>query len=208
MIEDMQRITGLRVISLGENGGFRSFTNNKRRVKVATDMAGLKIRTMNSPLHMDIVRNLGGIPTPLGISELYTALQTGACDGQENAPAVTQVWHFEEVQKYYTLDKHVYSITTFLINNRFYQGLSEDLRAAVDKAGMNATIAMRKACVEREDGILNAMRSKGMDIYEPTPEEFKTFQLATQQPALDFLYKNIDRKWVDGMIELVKQKKE
>jgi len=202
MNNDMAANVGLRIIGFGENGGFRCFSNSKHEVRTAEDMKGLKIRCMNSPLHMDIVTNLGAVPTPLGISELYTALQTNTVDGQENAPQVTALYHFEEVQKYYTLDKHVYSITAFLINESFLQSLPEDLKQIVIDAGASATVATREACIEREAGILEQLAANGMQIYEPTAEEFDTFRVATQQPAIDYLKENIDSKWVDGVIAL------
>lgn len=202
MNDDMAASTGLRIIGFGENGGFRCFSNSKREIHTADDMAGLKIRCMNSPLHMDIVTNLGGVPTPLGISELYTALQTNAVDGQENAPIVTALYHFEEVQKYYTLDKHVYSITAFLINDSFLQSLPEEYKQIVIDAGHAASQSTRDACMERETGVLEQLAENGMQIYEPTEEEFNTFKEATQQPAIDYLKDNIDVKWVDGVLDL------
>lgn len=202
MNDDMAASVGLRIIGFGENGGFRCFSNSKHEIRTAADMEGLKIRCMNSPLHMDIVSNLGAVPTPLGISELYTALQTKTVDGQENAPIVTALYHFEEVQKYYTLDKHVYSITAFLINDSFLQSLPDDLRQVVVDAGHAATQATRDACIERESSILEQLAANGMEIYDPTAEELDTFREATQQAALDYLKDNIDAKWIDGVLAL------
>lgn len=202
MNDDMAAKTGLRIIGFGENGGFRCFSNSKHEVKTAADMKGLKIRCMSSPLHMDIVTNLGGVPSPLGISELYTALQTNAVDGQENAPLVTALYHFEEVQRYYTLDNHVYSITAFIINDKFLQSLPEDLKHVVIEAGGTAAQATREACIEREEGTLDALEKNGMQIYKPTEDEIMTFKDATQQLAIEYLNKNIDAKWAEGIIAL------
>jgi TRAP-type C4-dicarboxylate transport system substrate-binding protein len=76
LFDDMAEVSGLRVIGSYDNGGYRNFSNSVRKVKTAADMAGLKIRTMDIPVHMEIVKALGATPTPVAFLELYSALQT------------------------------------------------------------------------------------------------------------------------------------
>lgn len=197
---DMVEKTELRIIMFGENGGFRSFSNDKLEIRTPNDMKGLKIRTMSSPLHMDIVKNLGGVPTPIAWSELYTGLQTGVVDGQENAPATVKMGHLEEVQKYYTLDNHVYSMTAFVINDKWLQSLPEELKAIVLEGGVVAANAGRQACIDNEADILKYLEENGMQIYSPTTEEFAMFREATQKPAMEWLKQNVEDKWIDGVV--------
>ena len=114
----MRKKTGLRVIGTWDNGGFRSFTNSKRAVHNPEDMKGLRIRTMDIPAHMELVRSLGAKPTPISWKELYTALETGVVDGQENAMPTIIIGSLQEVQKYLILDGHVYTQQHFFVNDQ------------------------------------------------------------------------------------------
>ncbi len=78
----MREATNLRAIAIWDNGGFRSFTNNVRPIRTPKDLEGLRIRTMDTPAHMELVKALGGSPTPISWMELYSALETGIVDGQ------------------------------------------------------------------------------------------------------------------------------
>jgi tripartite ATP-independent transporter DctP family solute receptor len=97
LFNDMAKKSGLRVLSVFENGGFRSFTNNKHVIKTADDMKGLKFRVMDIPVHMEMVKALGATPTPVAWMELYSALQTGVVDGQENSALTIIAGSLQEV---------------------------------------------------------------------------------------------------------------
>ena len=99
--------TGMRVLAYGETG-FRNFTNSKRPIKSPEDLKGLKIRVMETPLYITLVKALGAAPTPIAWTETYTSLQQGVVDGQENPVSVIIQAKFAEVQKYLTLDGHTY----------------------------------------------------------------------------------------------------
>jgi TRAP-type transport system periplasmic protein len=200
MIEDMAEKTGMRPLFWSENGGFRHFSNNVRQVRSPEDMQGLKIRTMNIPLHMTIVENLGASPTPVAWAELYTALQTGVVEGQENSIATFLVPKLEEVQDYIVLDGHVYSVNTVILNEDWYQSLPDDLKNVIHQAAHISLAVNRGLTISNEIKGIDYLRERGVDIYAPTAEEHARFREATQEPALAWLRNEVDAEWIDGIL--------
>lgn len=200
--EDMAATSGLRVLAAYDNGGFRNFSNSKRRVKSASDMEGLKIRTMDIAAHMEMVKALGASPTPIAFLELYSALQTGVVDGQENSAITTFSASLQEVQKYYTLDGHMLGIAYLVTGEEFYQSLSKEQQDAVIRAGIEAEIAARGAVRAYESIALNALTDAGMEVYAPTSEELETFKVS-QEPVINYLKENINADYVDRVLAYI-----
>ncbi|MDR1194650.1 MAG: TRAP transporter substrate-binding protein, partial [Peptococcaceae bacterium] len=119
--------TGIRIAGWGENG-IRQLTNSKRAIKTPEDMAGLKIRVMESPVFIKIFEALGASPTPMSLAELFTALQQKTVDGQDNPYSVTASNKFYEVQSYMTDLSHTFDYGVYMVSEEFYQSLPEDLR--------------------------------------------------------------------------------
>jgi tripartite ATP-independent transporter DctP family solute receptor len=201
---DMAKKSGLRVLSAFANGGFRSFSNNKRPIKTADDMKGLKIRTMESPINMEMVKALGAAPTPIAYTEMYSAFQTGVVDGQENA-AVTMIGSsLQEVQKYYTLDNHLLSISCFVTSERWLRSLPKDLQTAVIKAGVEAQKAGRRTVVRNEKIALDFLKKSGVNVYVPNAKELETFK-KVQAPCIKWLKANLDDpKWIYKVLAAAK----
>lgn len=208
MFEDMRQQTGLRVISVWDNGGFRHFTNSVREVRSPEDIEGLRIRTMDIPAHMAIVENLGASPTPISWAELYTALETGVVDGQENAIPVVIIGSVYEVQDYMTLDGHVYSQTHTIANDDWFNDLPVLYQQIILDGGEKAGFVGEKYVrAYRDHGL--AYLSRYMEIYEPTPEEIELFRVATQEPVLEFIREDLDEpEWVDRVLEAVQEARE
>ncbi len=110
-------------LAWGENG-FRHMTNSKRPVNAPDDLKGLKMRTMENPVHIQAYKQFGIIPTPMAFTEVFTALQQGTVDGQENPLSVISAAKFEQVQKYMTLTGHVYSPALILMSKAQWDKLS------------------------------------------------------------------------------------
>lgn len=207
LMAEMTRKTGIRCLDVNQNG-FRNFSNNTRPIKTPADMAGLKIRTMEHRGHMKMVETLGGKPVPVAWGELYTALQQKVVDGQENPPSLVNAMKFYEVQKYYTLDGHIYSIDFTFINNKFYNSLPADLRQVVyegaDISGLAhkalETYASTVTAVEK-------LKKAGMEVYTPTAEEIAQFQKLSQGPVIAWIKGEIDPKWVDGFTAAIEEAK-
>lgn len=171
--------TGCRVPYLFANGGMRNFTNNVRPILTPDDMKGLKIRTMDSPAHMAIVKALGASPTPIAWTETYTALQTGVVDGQENAIPSCLQGRMQEVQKYMSTDGHVASFMFIMMNDKWYQGLPVAYKKIIDEASTDTEAFARRFCTVIATLGRDVMIKAGVQIHDTTPEELAKFQAAT-----------------------------
>lgn len=154
---------GLVAISWMENG-FRHITNSKRAVKSPDDVKGLKIRTMENKVHMEAFKAMGALPTPMNMNEVFTALQTGTVDGQENPIPVILANKLYTVQKYLTLDSHVYSPAILIINKGLWDKISDADKAAFKEAAKIALVANRKKVNDDEANGLDVMRKAGTEI--------------------------------------------
>jgi tripartite ATP-independent transporter DctP family solute receptor len=137
MADRFTKETGIRVVMITDLG-FRHITNSKRPITAPADLKGLKIRTQSNPLHLEGFKAFGASPTPMAFAELFTALQQGVVDGQENPIFMTYIVKLYTVQKYLSLTGHLYSAGAFVMNEAFYKDLPEDIRTAIDKAALVA----------------------------------------------------------------------
>lgn len=170
--------TGVRIVGYFENG-IRQLTNSKRPVTSPDDMKGLKIRVMESPLYIEMFTEMGANPSPMAFSELYTALQQGTVDGQDNPWTIVSTNAFYEVQAYATDLSHTFDITCFAINDEFYQSLPDDLREVVDKAAEAAVETNRTLSIELENEYIATIEGGGCQITYLTDEQRQVFRDAT-----------------------------
>jgi tripartite ATP-independent periplasmic transporter solute receptor, DctP family len=174
---------GIKALAWGENG-FRHMTNSKRPIRSPEDLKGLKLRTMENPIHMQAYKGFGLIPTPMAISEVFTALQQGTVDGQENPISVIQSWKFEQVQKYLTLTGHVYSPAVILMNKGLWDGLSDEDKQHFLEAAKVAVKANRDRIDHDEKNGVAYLRAHGMEVIEDVDRE--AFQKALEPVFAEF----------------------
>ena len=200
--EDMRKQTGLRMIGIWDNGGFRNFTNNKREVRHPDDMKGLSIRTMDNPAHMEIVRSLGAKPTPISWAETYTALQTGVVDGEENSIPTFLLGSLQEVQKYMIMDGHVYSQLHMFVNDKWFNGLPKEYQEIILRGGEQAGYAGERANRVYRDIGRGICIKAGVKFYDPTVDEINQFKALAQPPVLKYIREKgvKDPKWVDEIV--------
>lgn len=197
--------TGLRNLAFAEVG-FRHFTNDVRPIKSPADVKGLKIRVQENPLFMTLIKALGGNPTPIAWTEVYTALQTGVVDGHENPISSTVFAKIYEVQKYLTLDGHVYGVDWFVMNNKFFESLPEDLRyIIVDCAKISAGVGRGLQQLNSNVVGYQTVKDYGMEIYAPTEEEMAQFREAAQGPVIEWLKTEISIDLINEALEEVKK---
>jgi tripartite ATP-independent transporter DctP family solute receptor len=174
---------GFVALSFLDNG-FRNLTNSKRDVKTPADAQGLKIRTMEAPTHLAIWRAIGANPTPMAWP-IFTQLQQGVIDGQENPIAVIHAAKLPEAgQKYLSLTRHVYSALVFVANKRFVDGLPAAEGKAVRECAQTAAVKGRAYIRDNERQQLAELKAAGMQVDE-TPD-LDAFRKATQ-PVIDSL---------------------
>jgi tripartite ATP-independent transporter DctP family solute receptor len=168
---------GFKALAWSENG-VRHMTNSKRQVNGPDDLKGLKMRTMENPVHVAAYKGFGIITTPMAFPEVFTALQQGVVDGQENPLSVIMAAKFEQVQKYMTLTGHVYSPAIYLMNKAAFDKLSAaDKQAFLDAAKIAS--AAQRARVDQDDAQGVAyLRSKGMTVIENVNKEAFVARLA------------------------------
>jgi TRAP-type transport system periplasmic protein len=196
--------TGMRVLSYGQIG-FRNFTNSSRPIKTPDDLKGMKIRVMESPVYINLIKSMGGSPTPIPWTETYTALQQKVVDGQENPVTSIKFAKLYEVQKYLTLDGHTYGVDFMLINEKFFQTLPKDVQAILKNAAITGQNCGRG--IDTIDSTLGIqfLKEKGMEIYSPSAKEKALFRQAAQKPVIEYLEKQMDKKWIDKVMKAVKE---
>lgn len=163
--------------NLGYNyNGARHMSNSKRPINEPNDLKGLKMRVMESPVYIDLFKALGANATPMSFGEVFTALQQGTVDGQENAASLVYAMKFHEAQKYYSLTGHTYSYLAVLINDKFYKGLPEDIRKIVADGAQKYLIDyQRNMEISDTDKYMSKLKEEGMLINEITPENHEKF---------------------------------
>ncbi len=151
--------------------GFRNLTNSKRPVTKLEDLDGIKLRVMQNNVFLDSFKQLGANAVPLPYSELFTALETNAVDGQENPYNTILSAKFFEVQKYLTITNHVYSPWIVTVSKKFWDGLSKDEKAVLQKAAVASRDFERKDTRDEAAKALAALKAKGMQVNELSPAE-------------------------------------
>jgi len=171
----------IRLMTIGNTGGWRNFANTKRRVQSPADMKGLKIRTVVADLPQELVRAMGASPTPIPWPELFTSFQTGVVEGSKNGITDIMGMKFPDAGlKYVTLDGHAYMGALWWMNNEKFNAMPEDMRRVVVDgfyALQQATFASpkRKSIKAYEDFVKG-----GGDLYVPTPAEKAMFKTAAE----------------------------
>jgi tripartite ATP-independent transporter DctP family solute receptor len=161
---------GLVGLAFWENG-FRHVTNSKHPIAKAEDIAGLKIRVIQNPLFLETFSTLGANAVPMPFTELYSAMEQKAVDGQENPTATILASKFYEVQKHLALTKHIYSVWVLLISKKTWDGLSADEKKAVQDAARESTLYERKTIREFSEKALGELKKAGMQVTEFSPAE-------------------------------------
>ncbi len=150
-------------LAWSENG-FRHVTNSQRAVNTPADLDGLKLRTMENRVHMTAFSAMGAWPTPMAFPELFTALQQGVVDGQENPVTVITATKFWEVQKFVSLTGHVYSPAAILASPILYDELSDEQKGWFDEAATASAAATRAEVNRLEEAGVALLRENGMEV--------------------------------------------
>ncbi len=162
---------GIKGLAWYENG-FRHFTNSKRAVTEPKDVKDIKLRTMENKVHMGIWTALGATPSPMAWGEVFTALQLGTVDGQENPIPIIYTHKLYEVQPFLTLTGHVYSPAVLLMEKDAYDDLPEDYKAIFTAAAKESGLLERDLITEMEDEQVALLEEAGMEITLPDKAAF------------------------------------
>jgi TRAP-type C4-dicarboxylate transport system substrate-binding protein len=183
----------IRLMTVGNTGGWRNFANTERRIAAPADMEGLKIRTVVADLPQELVKAMGASPTPIPWPELFTSFQTGVVEGSKNGITDIMGMKFPDAGlQYVTLDGHAYMGALWWMNNEKFMSMPDELKRVVVDGFyqlQQATFASpkRKSIQAYTDFV-----EGGGDLYVPTPEEKAAFRAAAA-PVYDWFQENVNR---------------
>jgi tripartite ATP-independent transporter DctP family solute receptor len=171
---------GVHALEFYEND-FRGLTNSVREITSPEDLQGLKIRVPELPMYVDLFKAWGAQPLPIAFPELYTALQQGTVDGQDNGVILTFDSKFQEVQKYFTRTNHAYGAGVIACSQKLWDSLSAEQQEALTSAAEAASeqqVADNRATVEEK---LQGLKDAGIKVTEPTAEQIERFKAASDK---------------------------
>jgi len=177
-----QGLVGLGWLELG----VRNVTNNVRPIATPADLDGVKLRTMQVPAHVATFQALGANPTPMNFGEVYSALQQGVIDGQENPLAIITSQLFFEVQKYLSTTGHVFAVYMPVISQPFFASLSAEHQQLVRNSMAAARVHQAELVSAEDSSQLEEIRAAGVEVLELTAEQRQAFADATESVRLQY----------------------
>jgi tripartite ATP-independent transporter DctP family solute receptor len=177
---------GLKVIAVWENG-YRHITNNKRPINTPDDLKGIKLRVPEGKWRVKMFQTYGANPSPMKFSEVFTALQTGVMDGQENP--FTQIYSakLHEVQKYLSLTGHVYTPAYVTVGSRKWASLPADVRQILEDTAKATQAFVYQKAAEDDETLLGKIKAAGVAVNTPNKEAF----IAASRPVYDEFAKEV-----------------
>lgn len=168
------------------HNGFRQLTNSKRAVTKPEDLKGLKIRVPGSAVYMSVFNALGANPTAMSWSEVFTAIQQGTIDGQENGCSITKSAKMDEIQKYMTIWNYSYENDLFVANTKIWESLDENTRQLLQECASDACNWGRDRLEEDEETLIQGFRDAGMQVDVLSEEQLAVFQAAISDVIEEF----------------------
>ncbi len=199
----LQDVGAARLMAISNTGGWRNIATTTKQVKSPDDVKGLKLRTIGADIQIELVKAMGGSPTPIAWPEVYTSLGTGVVEGTKNGITDIVNMKFQDHLKYISLDGHAYMGALWWMNEDNFQGLNADLQRIVydgfQELKMTARVLPKRKAVDA----FKAFTDAGGTIYTPTPDQKAAFQAAAQ-PVWDWYESNFGREWIDAAQGAVK----
>ncbi|MBE0619321.1 MAG: TRAP transporter substrate-binding protein [Burkholderiales bacterium] len=171
---------GYKTLAIWENG-YRHITNNKRPINKPADLAGIKLRVPNSKWRVNMFKAYGANPSPMKFSEVFTALQTGVMDGQENPLSQIVSGKFYEVQKYLSLTGHVYSPAYLIVSAKHFAKLPADVQKILDETAKETQAFVYAKAAKDDEALLEKMKTTDIKINVADKDAF----IAASKPIYD-----------------------
>ena len=192
LIENTKRDAGVRIIGWAYSG-FRVLSNSQRPIETLDDLKGLVVRVPKNEIMIETYKSWGVNPTPMAWSETFTGLQQGVIDGQDNPYITIYAMKFDEVQKYITNVRYLFSIEPLIVSESVFQDQNKATQAAILAAGKAATAYSAKSLVTGEAKIKAELTKRGMEITDPANGEKDWIEKATKAVWPKF-YKSVGGK--------------
>lgn len=182
--------------------GFRHVTNNLRPITSVEDFAGMRIRLQPNEVHLQTFRALGANPVAMDVSELYSALQQGVLDAQENPYNIIASRRFNEVQEHLSDSGHFYDFINAVANQRRYNALSDEHRAIVDDAMQAAMVWQRDAAAQEEESWRQQLVDEGM-VFTPISLELRAELREATMEVAESLEERVDPEFIELVFQEV-----
>jgi TRAP-type transport system periplasmic protein len=202
LMDDMEEETGMKYLAMGQNG-WRNFTNNVREIRAPEDLNGIKFRVMQSPVYVRMIESMGGSAVPIAWNELYTALQTGVVDGEENPISSIALGKLYEVQEYLTMDGHVWSENVMVMNSDRYNSLPVGVQQIIMQGAMLGARANNVAERMVSNIVKFEVVAEQMQVYFPTAAEKAKFREVAQPAVIEYLEGELGEEMVNGFLQAV-----
>ncbi|PJG84888.1 TRAP transporter substrate-binding protein DctP [Conservatibacter flavescens] len=183
----LKNTQNLRLMMISNSGGWRNIATTKKVVHTPSDVKGLKLRTVPAPIQQELVKTLGGAPTPIAWPEVYTALSTGMVDGTKNGIVDIVQMKFHESLKHIILDGHAYMGGAWVMNNDKFNSLPEDLKKVIINAITAQNQYLRAYPKWKEFEAYDAFKKAGGKVYYPTEQEKTDFKKAASTVRDNYL---------------------
>jgi C4-dicarboxylate-binding protein DctP len=199
LFEGVRKASKIKVLDTGSNG-FRNFTNNIREIKEMSDAKGVTFRVMESPVSIKMVEAMGARAVPMPGSEMYMAMKTKVVDGQENPVLNIIQDKTYEVQKYLTLDGHMASVMTYIINDDLFAKLPQDLQKVVVAGSRKGAEAANAVIKTRNEAGVEFLKQQGMVITQPAPEALRAWHKVIFDATQSYVREQIGNETVDTLL--------
>ena len=197
------RQAGVRILGYTYSN-FRHLTNSKRKVSRMADLKGLKIRVPQNKPMLATYKAWGANPTPMAWPEVFTALQQGVIDGQDNPYIVDYTMKFHEVQKYVTALHYIFSLQPLIVGEKYFQKLDPEMQNILTRAGIEAQQFCLLFQVEESNKALQAMIDAGME-YSEFEDEDEMIRIATEKVWPQFYDQVGGKKALDELVDELAQ---
>ena len=185
--------------------GFRSITSNKRSINTFADLNGLKIRAASNPAQIAAWKSVGTAPTPLSWGEIFTSLQQGLINTQESSIYSIYAERFYEAQEYLSLTDHIYTNYVWFMNKDFWDGLTGQQQAIINRASKSAIAEQRVLAAELNSQIISVLEDSGMQINVVDAEVRAEMKLIMNKAVYDDLRKKTGAKLFDDIFLRINQ---
>jgi tripartite ATP-independent transporter DctP family solute receptor len=164
------------ILGFWSENGYRSFGTDYGFIKSPADLAGHKMRSQETGVHLEMYRAFGASPVPIPVTEVLTSMQTGVIDGYDNTPLFALAAQWTSVTKYYTLTNHIYQPAAILFNAAWFNALSPEDQKTLLSARTGMAVQMRKEIRALHPLLLENLQGMDVQVYTPTTAELATFQ--------------------------------
>ena len=198
----LQDIGAVRLMAVSNTGGWRDIATTTKQVKTPEDVKGLKLRTIGAEIQIELVKALGGNPSPIAWPEVYTSLGTGVVEGTKNGITDIVNMQFQDYLKYIILDGHAYMSALWWMNEGFFEGLSDDEKRIVYDGFQFLKTTTRAMPMRKAVDAYETFKKAGGTVYAPSAEEKEAFKEAAQ-PVWQWYEDQYGDEWVTAAQDAV-----